>query len=96
LSGHELRSPVNGTIGLISILKDELQGVISDENLELLDCILEANKTLLTNVNDFINSAKIDYSKESMALERVALDDIIDVTRREQDALAKQKEYVYR
>ena len=55
---HELRSPLNGTIGLLQILKEDKN--LDEGQLDYVNRALESSMTLIQIVNDILDHAKIE------------------------------------
>lgn len=58
---HELRSPLNGIIGLTdSVLNDDVTGRLTGEQREMLNEVLDCSKGLLSIVNDLLLLSRIE------------------------------------
>ncbi len=57
---HELRTPMNGVIGMTSLLYDTN---LDDDQLELINNIRSSGDALLTIINDILDFSKIEASK---------------------------------
>lgn len=65
-TSHEVRTPLNGVIGLLSLLEDFVE---SAEARELLQVAMESAETLLRVLNDILDLSKIEA--EQLELEAV-------------------------
>lgn len=66
---HELRTPMNGVIGMTSLLYDTKLG---DEQLDLVNTIRMSGDTMLAIINNILDFSKIEASK--FELEKVSFD----------------------
>jgi PAS domain S-box-containing protein len=69
---HELRTPLNAIIGFSEVLRDELAGPLSPEQLDYTREILRAGQHLLELINDILDLAKIEAGR--MALDAAPAD----------------------
>jgi signal transduction histidine kinase/ActR/RegA family two-component response regulator len=67
---HELRTPLNAILGFTEILRDEIQGPITDSQGKSVAHIHESGKHLLALINDILDLSKIEAGKELLRLER--------------------------
>jgi signal transduction histidine kinase/ligand-binding sensor domain-containing protein/class 3 adenylate cyclase/DNA-binding NarL/FixJ family response regulator len=58
-TSHELRSPLNGIIGLATSLKDGIAGSMSEVALKNLNLIIYSGKRLANLVNDILDFSKL-------------------------------------
>ena len=63
---HELRTPMNGVLGMTSILLDT---ELSDEQLDIVNTIRASGDALLTIINDILDFSKIEANK--LELEKI-------------------------
>lgn len=66
---HELRTPMNGVIGMLDVV---LQGAVTPEQRDQLETAKRSAYFLLAIVNDLLDVSKIEAGK--MAIERIAFD----------------------
>jgi len=66
---HELRTPMNGVLGMTSLLLDT---ALNSEQLELVNTIRSSGNTLLAIINDILDFSKIEANK--LELEPVTFD----------------------
>jgi PAS domain S-box-containing protein len=57
---HEVRTPLNGMLGMVDLLRVEAPGTAARENLDILD---SAGRTLLKLVTDLLDFARFDAGK---------------------------------
>lgn len=57
---HEIRTPINGIIGMISLLKDTL---LSTEQTDSINIIMESSGLLLSIINNVLDFSKIESGK---------------------------------
>ncbi len=58
-TSHELRSPLNGIIGLATSLKDGIAGKLADEAIKNLNLIIYSGKRLANLVNDILDFSQL-------------------------------------
>ena len=67
---HELRTPLNAVLGFSEILKDNLAGVLSEEQRhDCLENIHTSGRHLLELVNDVLDLSKIEAGRMELALD---------------------------
>src|SRR5207245_4336714 len=72
---HELRTPLNSILGFSEILKDNLAGVLSDEQRqECLESIPASGEQLLQLINDVLDMSKIEAGRMDLVLEEFVVD----------------------
>ena len=62
---HELRTPMNGVLGMATLLSDT---ELSDDQQEMLSTIRSSGDTLLTIMNDILDFSKIEANKLELEL----------------------------
>lgn len=75
---HELRTPLNSIIGFTKIILDGLEGPISQMQENDLKIVYKNSRHLLVLINDLLDLAKIEAGRVSLAIEEVAVNDLID------------------
>lgn len=79
---HELRTPMNGVLGMASLLQDTS---LDEEQRGIVSTIRSSGDTLLTLINDILDFSKIEANKlelEEMDFELVtAIDDCVQLVR---------------
>jgi PAS domain S-box-containing protein len=78
IMSHELRTPINAIMGFASILEDELDGPLNEEQRSHARKILKASDRLLHLVNDMLDMSRLTAGKFSLNMEELALGDVLD------------------
>jgi len=73
---HELRTPMNGIIGLTQLLYDEVVGPISEDQKESLKDVLDCSDHLLSLINQVLDLTTIESGKMEFRYETVRLDEL--------------------
>jgi PAS domain S-box-containing protein len=68
---HELRTPLNAVIGFSEVLKDGLEGEMTDQQRGFISDIFSNGKHLLSLINDILDLSKIEAGKMALELEPV-------------------------
>ena len=72
---HELRTPLNSILGFSEILKDNLAGVLTEEQrVESLEAIHASGEHLLQLINDVLDMSKIEAGRMDLILEEFVVD----------------------
>jgi len=72
---HELRTPLNSILGFSEILKDNLAGVLSEQQrVESLEAIHASGEHLLQLINDVLDMSKIEAGRMDLVLEEFVVD----------------------
>jgi len=74
---HELRTPMNGVLGLTGLLLDT---ELSPEQLDLVNTIRASGDTLLTLINDLLDFSKIEANKLELEIHNFNLRRCIEET----------------
>jgi PAS domain S-box-containing protein len=74
---HELRTPLNAIGGYAQLMESGVGGDPSDQQLDYLGRIRNAQQHLLAIINDLLNYSRIEAGQLSYDLGRVELDDAI-------------------
>ncbi len=72
---HELRSPINGVIGMADLLQ---QTQLSDKQGKFTETIAQSARSLLSIINDILDFSKLESEKMSLDLVPTNLEEIID------------------
>lgn len=82
---HEMRTPLNGILGMSEALLDSN---ISDEQRKQLDNIFQSAEDLKSIVNEVLDLAKIEAGKTTLEIGEISIDELADtiMTRHAQDA----------
>jgi len=73
---HELRSPLNGIIGILQILRDDES--LTKENEENVDRAIVSSKTMLQIVNDLLDFAKLEAGEFTIVNDEFNLHNLLD------------------
>lgn len=74
---HELRTPLNGLMILSSLLSENKERNLTEQQLEFVGSIHRAGGDLLTLINDILDLSKIEAKKLTMRPERFRIQDFI-------------------
>lgn len=74
---HELRTPMNGVLGMTSLLYDT---PLNSEQLEIVDTIRTSGDTLLNIINEVLDFSKLDAGKTELEMTRFDLLQSIEET----------------
>ncbi len=66
---HELRTPLNSMLILASLLKENKEGNLTDEQLQFIEVIHNSGSNLLELINDILDLSKIEAGKLEVELE---------------------------
>jgi PAS domain S-box-containing protein len=78
VSSHELRTPMNGILGMAGLLRGTQ---LTDEQRRRLDVIEQSGETLLSVLNDILDISKIEAGHVVLETRRFDLPDLIDGVR---------------
>jgi len=89
---HELRTPLNAILGMSEVLCDGIYGLLNEQQLKSVRTIEESGRHLLDLINDILDVAKIEASKEELQLAPVSIKAICEASLGliKQNALKKQ------
>ncbi len=73
---HELRSPISSMLGFAGMLKEQYYGPLNPKQLQYVSALLSVGEHLLDLVNNYLDLAKIDANKQTLDLERLAVEEI--------------------
>lgn len=89
---HELRTPLNSIIGFSEILASQAFGPLGGDNyVEYARDIQVSGRHLLGVVNDILLMSKLDAGQHQIAIEEIALEEIVRESRRMVAADAKAR-----
>ena len=72
---HEIRTPINGIMGMITLLEDTN---INSEQLDYIDMLRECSINLMSIINDILDFSKLDAGKVILDIKCVNLRSTID------------------
>lgn len=75
---HELRTPLNSLLILSKLLSDNLDGNLSEKQVEYSKTIYSSGNDLLTIINDILDLAKIESGKMDVNPSRIPIKDIVN------------------
>ena len=73
---HELRSPISSMLGFAGMLKEQYYGPLNPKQLQYVSALLTVGEHLLDLVNNYLDLAKIDANKQTLDLQRLAVEEI--------------------
>jgi signal transduction histidine kinase len=88
---HELRTPLNSIIGYSEVLRDGVDGDLTEEALEDVDAIYTSGKHLLTLINEILDMAKIEAGQMQLNLKEMQITDLVQEVVRDSQILLKDK-----
>lgn len=72
---HELRTPMNGMIGMIELLFDTLE---TQEQREYAEIIMDSNNALLKILNELLDFSKIEAGRMELEYSEVSIQHLLD------------------
>ncbi|WP_052723686.1 PAS domain S-box protein [Paenibacillus wulumuqiensis] len=72
---HELRTPMNGMIGMLDLLRDTLE---TQEQQEYADIVMDSSNALLKIVNELLDFSKIEAGRMELEYEPVYLQELLE------------------
>ncbi len=77
LASHQLRTPMTGVKGALSLLLDEVLGPLTAEQKKYLGRAYEANERLIALVGDLLNVSRLEQGRMQMVWEPVELGQLL-------------------
>lgn len=72
---HELRTPMNGVIGMTDLLRSS---ELSDEQLEYVDTVHRSARSLLGIIDDILDFSRLDFDKLELSVRRYDPETVIE------------------
>lgn len=92
-TSHEIRTPLNAIIAGSELLGEITEGLSGDQ-VELIDMVTRAGKSLLAIVNDVLDFSKIEADKLTLEHRPFVLENCVDLSFEMQSIKANAKELV--
>jgi signal transduction histidine kinase len=73
---HELRSPISSIMSFAAMLKEQYYGRLNQKQMQYVILLHSVGKHMLDLVNNYLDLVKIDANKQTLDLERLAVEDI--------------------
>lgn len=89
---HELRTPLNSILLLSKLLSDNVEGNLTEEQIEFSSVIHDSGNGLLELINEILDLSKIESGKMEIDIESVNINDIFKNINDLFSRLAKEKE----
>lgn len=78
LASHQLRTPMSGVKGVLSLLLDGVLGPLGPEQRQYLGRAYEANERLISLVNDLLNVSRLEQGRLQLSREPVELGRVLE------------------
>lgn len=88
---HEMRTPLNGILGVAQILETE----VDEEKKEQVSIIISSGEHLLLIINDILDISKIEQGKLELSIEPFSLEGLVQEVKNTFDNTCKQKNLDY-
>lgn len=79
MTSHELKTPLNGIVGIAEALQEGAAGKLSSEVSDHLSLIILSGKRLFNVINDLLDYSKLKNEDLQLELKPVNLKDIVDI-----------------
>jgi signal transduction histidine kinase len=73
---HELRSPISSIMSFAAMLKEQYYGRLNQKQMQYVTLLHSVGKHMLDLVNNYLDLVKIDANRQTLDLERLAVEDI--------------------
>lgn len=73
---HEIRTPLTAILGMVDLLRAQLVGPLSDEQMRAIDGIKKGSQHLLSLINDYLDIAKVEAGRMELDLTPVSVQDV--------------------
>ncbi|MFA5070527.1 MAG: ATP-binding protein [Patescibacteria group bacterium] len=91
IASHQLRTPMTGIMGYLSMLTDGDFGACKPEHLKILKELLNESQRMIRLINQFLNVSKIEAGKFELAKREMQLEDLIAAKVNELNEIALKK-----
>jgi len=91
---HELRTPLNSILGFAEVMREGLDGVLTDRMETDLGIIYSNGQHLLNLINDILDMAKIEAGKMSLSPERFNMQELLEEVMAITTPLARDKDLI--
>ena len=88
---HELRTPLNSALVLARLLADNLEGNLTDKQVEFAKTIYSAGSDLLQLINDILDLAKVEAGRMEPSLSNVPMSAVVSYVKTLCEPLAAEK-----
>ncbi len=92
---HELRTPLNAILALSEMLRDQISGPLSEEQVKQAAMIYNSGENLLHLINQVLDLSKIESGRMEVKRENVAIVDVLTAVGRSLKPLAEEKGLVF-
>ncbi|MBI2410742.1 MAG: hypothetical protein HYV32_02535 [Candidatus Kerfeldbacteria bacterium] len=92
IASHQLRTPLAGIIGYLSMIKDGDYGVLDKEKTPVISDVLDASQRLSRLVNTFLNVTRIEAGRFVMNFTTAPFDQVIEAMYKELKPTADKKQ----
>lgn len=75
---HELRTPMNAILGFSQLLEQNMDGNLTNTELEYVDEVLKGGRHLLDLINEVLDLSRIESGKMQVSLETVEVNELMD------------------
>lgn len=93
---HELRTPLNSMLILSTLLRENVEGNLSEEQVSFASTIHTAGNDLLSLINDILDLSKVEAGKLDIYIENVNLQSMADGLRKSFEPLAQNKQLKFK
>lgn len=91
IASHQLRTPMTGIMGYLSMMVEGDFGRIEPKHLTILQSLLDESQRMIRLINLFLNVSKIEAGKLTFSKREMQLPDVIEREVRELGKIAKDK-----
>lgn len=90
-TSHELKTPLNGIIGIAESLMDGVTGQLPQQTIFNLSLIVSSGRRLTQLINDLLDFSQLKHKKIALQIKPVGLREIADIVLRLSQPLVGQK-----